>query len=133
RATATGFVYLTDAQINDFQQYVQGNDYVLPPEVVQTQILPTIFGGGENGDGTSTDFLMDHPQVRLCMREIKGDPSCASHTDGMNGTPEPEPPPAPPDVDPPPAQPADIAECIARQMQHAEPPEGIVNFGVDSL
>ena len=129
RATASGFLYLTEAQIADYAQYVQGDEYVLPPDVVQRDILPSLFGGGAGA--TANDFLMNYPAVRACMRRVKGELSCppATPTNG-NGSPGGSGGGA--DGDPPPAQPSDVDLYIARQMEHVSAPEGVVNFGIDN-
>lgn len=133
KATASGHVFLTEAQIADFQQYVQGDEFVLPPEVVEEQILPRLFGGGTTS-GSANDFLMDHPAVRTCMRTVRGDINCVGREHGPDGThvpPGPGPEPAPTEDDPPNAQASDVSLYIARQMTHVNSPEGVINFGVD--
>jgi hypothetical protein len=147
RATAGGFVYLSKAQLADYAQYLQGDEYVLPPEVVQNEILPGLFGGGISGGRVgggggkapraSNDFFMDNPQVRLCMRLVKGDISCVGHERGEGGTPiTPAPPitqptlPAPTPL-PEPAESADVFGYIARQMRFVTSPEGVLNVGVE--
>lgn len=129
RPVAQGFVYLSEAQIAGYAQYVQGDEYVLPPEVVQSDILPAVFGG--SASATANDFLMNHPAVRSCLRRIKGDLECApapstddGSSSGGTGTSA--------DDEPPPAQESDISLYIARQMEHMAAPEGVVNFGVDN-
>jgi hypothetical protein len=131
KATATGHVFLTQAQIEDFQQYVQGDEYVLPAPVVEQQVVPQLFGGGNTG-GSANDFLMDRPAVRTCMRSIRGDINCEGRIHGPDGTHVvTAPAPPPPEADPPNAKPEDISLYIARQMTHLNSPEGVVNFGVD--
>ncbi|WP_045227152.1 hypothetical protein [Methyloterricola oryzae] len=136
RATASGFIYLTEAQIAKYQPFVQGDEFVLPSDIVQDEILPALFGGNNSTDGSANDFLMDHPQVRTCMRLIKGDITCEGHDHDPDGTPVPTPTPTPgpillaPDLAP--AQPSDVFDYIATQMEHVTAPEGVLNFGVES-
>jgi hypothetical protein len=130
-ATAAGFMYLTEAQVASYQQFIQGDEFVLPPDVVEREILPSLFRG--TPQGSSNDFLMDHPAVRACLRSTRGDLSCEHDGHGDDGTPTKPmlaPPPAA-DGDPDPAEPSDVFTYIAKQMEHVSPPEGVVNYGVD--
>jgi hypothetical protein len=129
---AAGFIYLTEAEVSDYQQFLQGDEFVLPGDVVERDILPRLYRSQTAG-GTPLDFLMDHPAVRLCMRQVRGDITCGdhgAHEPGEGGGTTPATPPPP--VDPPPADPDDVFLYVARQMQHAQPPEGVVAFGVKS-
>jgi hypothetical protein len=131
RATAGGFIYLTEAEIADFAQHIQGDEYVLPAQVLEGTILPRLYGGraASGQAGSANDFLMDHPQVRACIREIKDDISCEPHDHTPEGPVEsaPEDPPEEPE----PAEPDDVFGYIARQMQHVTSPEGVVIFGAE--
>lgn len=133
KPTSTGFIYLTEAQLADYSQFIQGDEFVLPGPVIEQDILPRLFGGNTE-DGSANDFLMDHPAVRLCMRAIRGgEIGCQAHTHPTNGTPTSPPTPSPNGNDTllAPATPDDVPTYIARQMEHVAAPEGIVNFGVD--
>ena len=131
RPVAEGFVYLTEAQVAAYDQFRDGDEFVLPAEVVENDILPSLFRG--NGqDGSANDFLMDHPAVRACLRTIRGEIQCEAHEHEPTTPAGPILGPPPASVDPPPAAPGDVFQYIARQMQHVTPPEGIVNFGVEN-
>jgi hypothetical protein len=134
---AHGFVYLTEQQIADYQQFIQGDEFVLPAEVVERDILPSLYRGSP-AEGSANDFLMDHPAVRACMRVIKGDITCDGHDHDEeeeeeegegNGGGGPILLAQP--ADPPPAEVGDELLYLARQMQHVTAPEGVLNFGVD--
>jgi hypothetical protein len=133
--TASGFIYLSEAQIAAYAPYIQGDEYVLPPDIIARDILPALFGArdGSRSTRSSTDFLRDDPRVRMCARLVKGDLTCEGHAhDGEGGPVTPPAQPEPPDPDPDPAQPADVFGYVARQMRHMNGPEGTVNFGVDA-
>jgi hypothetical protein len=129
-ATAAGFIYLTEAQIASYQQFRQGDDYVLPSELVKREILPAVYRRTPEGGGAN-DFVMSHPAVRACLRKNRGELACEPEPPGQE-----DPPPDSPVLleteDPPPAEPGDERLYVARQMQHVSPPEGVVNFGVDN-
>lgn len=133
--TAGGFVYLTEAQITAFAPYVQGDEYVLPADVIAREILPALYGARDGVDSSrsSTDFLRDDPRLRMCTRLVKGDLTCDGHAHDGDGGPvdAPPAPPAAPPPDPPPATPGDVFGYVARQMEHMAAPEGTLNYGVD--
>jgi hypothetical protein len=54
--TSFGFIYLTKAQVQRYEQYLQGEEYVLPPDIVGKEILPALFGGAPEG-GSGNDFI----------------------------------------------------------------------------
>ncbi len=132
---ATGFIYLTKAQVAKYKEFIKGDEYVLPDSVIEQEILPKLFGGNSE-DGTGNDFLMDHPAVRLCARTIHGDIDCKAHAHPTNG----DKPPKEKDNTSSgeedktllkPATPEDVKSYIARQMEHVTAPEGTLNFGVE--
>jgi len=132
---SAGFIYLTQAEVADYQPFLQGDDFVLPGDVVERDILPRLYRSQAAGSGAPLDFLMDHPAARLCLRQVRDDITCGGHNgnhqpgEGGGGTPPTAPTPP---VDPPPADPDDVFLYVARQMQHAQSPEGMVAFGVKS-
>lgn len=132
---ATGFIYLTKAQVAKYKEFIKGDEYVLPDSVIEQEILPKLFGGNSE-DGTGNDFLMDHPAVRLCARAIHGDIDCKTHTHPTDGDKDPkkEDNPSSKQEDNTPlksATPEDVKSYIARQMEHVTAPEGTLNFGVE--
>jgi len=133
-STASGFIYLAEAQIASYAPYIQGDEYVLPPDIIARDILPALFGArdGSRTSRSSTDFLRDDPRVRMCERLVKGDLKCEGHAHDGEVDPVTLPAqPQPPEPDPDPAQPADVFGYVARQMRHMSGPEGMVNFGAD--
>lgn len=136
KPVSTGFIYLTQAQITEYSKtFIQGDEFVLPGEVIERDILPQLFGGNSE-DGSANDFLMNHPAVRLCTRVTRGDPSCK--VDPKPPEDEPTSPDSGPillkEADDPSlvlTKPDDVFPLIARQMEHVNAPEGIVNFGIE--
>lgn len=134
-AIASGSIYLTEAQVEAYAPHIQGEEYVLPPEVVAGEILPALFGsrGATKSTRSSTDFLRDDPRIRMCTRLVKGDLECEGHQHDAEGgaIDTPTSPPPEDETPPPPAQPGDVFGYVARQMLHMTGPEGMVNFGAD--
>lgn len=120
--TSSGFIYLTNEQVQRYEQYLQGEEYILPPDVVGKEILPILFGGTTEGT-SGNDFIMNHPAARACVKDIKTDlcpPPVTPETPILLGRTVPDPSMAaalaPADV-------TDINLYIATQMEHVSAPE----------
>ncbi|MCC6279948.1 MAG: hypothetical protein IT262_05075 [Saprospiraceae bacterium] len=130
---SSGFIYLTKDQIQNYQEYLdpETDMYILPEDIIEQEILPKLFGG-TNDDGSGNDFLMDHPTVKLCKQSAKGDFECKFFEDPDN-EPSNTSNSDTNEMQDTPAQTGDVPLYIAKQMELATSPEGIVNVGVDTL
>jgi hypothetical protein len=120
---SSGFIYLTSEQELRYEQYLEGDEYVLPDDIVAIEILPKLFGGTTEGS-SSIDFIMNHPAARACVKEIKTD-LCPPPDNSDGGTIPIEITAPDPSLDavPPSVTSADIDAYIARQMAHVKAPE----------
>jgi hypothetical protein len=69
--TVRGYIYLSDEDKAKFQPYIDptGAYYNLPDNIVEEDILPKLFRKTLNG--SSSDFIMDHPGAVLCRNSTQ--------------------------------------------------------------